>query len=32
VRGYGGPLLVNATTGEVISLPYSNYYQFSATR
>jgi Tol biopolymer transport system component len=32
VRGYDGPILVSATTGEVISLPYRNFYQFSATR
>lgn len=32
VRGLYGPLLVNSTTGEVISLPFVNYYQFSAIR
>jgi hypothetical protein len=32
VRGYGGPLLISAATGEVISLPFPDFYQFSATR
>ncbi|MFL5620835.1 MAG: hypothetical protein ACJ79A_20835 [Gemmatimonadaceae bacterium] len=30
VRGYFGPLLVNASTGEALTLHFPSYYQFSA--